>query len=208
MGKQLLFLDFDETLFNHMAYLKWLEDFLKKYGVKPGSFLQEIDEFHEIKGENMRLYDHAGHMYRVSGKDWDYISGEVESALMKNEQDFCYPDVHDFLDSIINLSPRILTYGNGEYQRFKIGRCKHIKKLHIPVHVVNRAKGEFLKKEFPDQSGVLIDDKTPLYLPANWLHVYINRKEELANPKITSDRQVQINNLTQVISALSYFSCD
>lgn len=206
MGNQLLFLDFDETLFNHKAYLEWLENFLKKYGIKPGSFLQELDEFHEIKGENMRLYDHAGHMYRVSGKDWDYISGEVEDALMKNEQDFCYPDVHDFLESVKNQNPRILTYGNGEYQRFKINRCKRIKKLHIPVHVVTRAKGEFLKNEFPNQPGVLIDDKTPLYLPPHWLHVHINRKQELAKPKIISDRQVQISSLTQLKTALSFFS--
>lgn len=179
--KQKIFLDFDETLFNHYAYLEWVDEFLRDYKVEEGTYRKLISDFHTVKGENMRLYDHVGHIETVLGRSWGYISGELERAVGKGRHDFCYEDAHDFLKKIIDnprYDVRILTYGHGEYQRYKIKTCRVLSELRIPIHVVTEPKKDFLKREFPDaEDGILIDDKHPLHLPQNWQHIWINRSK-------------------------------
>jgi hypothetical protein len=200
-----VFIDFDETLFNHYAYLDWAELFLKKFGMSPGAYRKTVDSFHTDMGEKLRLYNHEDHILSASGKQWSYISGEFERELSKNNHDFCYDDAHAFLHEITK-SPydvRILTYGNGEYQRYKIKTCKTLEKLHIPVHVVTQPKREFLAENFSEVAGILVDDKYPLNLPKKWTHFWINRAEQLSAPKHDKKTDtVQISGLNQVSSML------
>lgn len=178
MHKQLLLVDFDETLFHHLKYIDWVDDFLlRRFNIGPGSFTKELDDFHGIKGENLRLYDHAGHIESITGKSWAYLSGEIEAELASTKADFCYEDAHEFIDYVHKKYPtRLLTYGNGEYQRYKVHTCRLLTKLHIPMHVVGEAKASFLARDYPEvKQGVLIDDKGPLRLPSNWTHVWLQR---------------------------------
>ncbi len=205
MNELNVFIDFDETLFNHYAYLDWAEQFLKKFGMSPGAYRKTVDAFHTNMGEKLRLYNHEEHIFSASGKKWSYISGEFERELARNNHDFCYEDTHDFLHEIMK-SPydvRILTYGNGEYQRYKIKTCKTLGGLHIPVHVVTQPKREFLAENFSKSPGVLIDDKYPLNLPKGWTHFWINRATELNKPKYDKNTNaVAISSLSQVASML------
>lgn len=191
--KQKLFLDFDETLFNHYAYLAWVDAFLENYGVEKGAYQKHITDFHAHMGENMRLYDHVGHIERVLDRSWGYISGELERELESCQSDFCYEDTHEFLERIAQnpkYDVRILTYGHGEYQRYKIKTCRVLSRLRIPIHVVNEPKKDFLKREFPSVKGMLIDDKYPLGLPSNWQHVWMKRTEDEEQPFSQSSRKV------------------
>ncbi len=195
-----IFIDFDETLFEHAKFLTWLEKFLiAEHAMVPGAFRNKINEFHEVKSENLRLYKHAEHMREATGKSWEYISGEIERALRQSHVDFCYPEAHDLLELLheSDADMRILTYGNGEYQRFKIRTCRVIQSLNIPVHVVARPKNEFLLEVLPNTRGVLVDDKR-LHLPPNWDSVWINRAEKLYEAKQLDERTYQISSLDQL----------
>lgn len=205
MSKARLFLDFDETLFNHYSYLDWADNFLQAYGVRKGAFSEKVEEYHTVLAEHLRLYDHKGHMEAVlGGHSWSFISGEIEHALEKERPDFCYPEVHKFLEYILEqgYEPRILTYGNGEYQRYKIKCCRYLSELRLPIHGVDEAKPDFLEREFPDGTGILIDDKGPLDLPENWQHIWLKRGENLKKPK-QQGRVVIISSLDQFDAALS-----
>jgi hypothetical protein len=205
LNKLKLFLDFDETLFNHYAYLDWADGFLKRFSVAPGSFGKEREAFHIQLGENLRLYKHKEHMEATAGKDWSFISGEIELELKHNQHDFCYPEVHEFLKSVVDdpkFEVRILTYGNGEYQRYKLKTCRLITQLNIPVHVVDSPKGQFLGQHFGDAKGILIDDKYPLNLPPSWTHMFIDRKSKQSQPEFVDSKTViKISELTQFAQA-------
>lgn len=198
-----VFLDFDETLFDHYAYFDWLDEIIRAH--TPGNGFQKTsDNFHEHKGENLRLYDHAGHMQAVSGKTWDVMSGEIEHALAKRKDDFCYPDTHSFLRHLVGAHQevRILTYGHGEYQRFKIHSCHVLRELYLPIHIVSEPKRDFLAKSFPNAQGVLIDDKYPLKLPPNWHHIWIDRSAQLVDPQQLEDRVYKVSSLAQARTLL------
>lgn len=209
MSSVKIFLDFDETLFNHHAYMEWASDLLEAYGAQPGSYKASVNEFHTQIDETLRLYRHEEHIMSVSQRPWSYISGEIHRAIAEGCHDFCYSDVHRFLKNVTEKhnDVRILTYGNGEYQRYKINLCPVISGLKIPVHVVNEPKRQFLADNFTSANGVLLDDKYPLQLPSNWQHIWINRKSNLKKPEyIQETNVVQISRLSQFFDALNLTS--
>lgn len=203
-----IFIDFDETLFNHYTYIDWADAFLAKFDVAPGGYKGTVDSFHEHMGEKLRLYKHEDHIEAASGKAWSFISGELDRALKQGDHDFCYEDTHQFLRTVVkNEDVRILTYGNGEYQRYKMNICPVLSELRIPVHIVSQPKREFLKTYFNNEPGVLIDDKFPLHIEKPWSHIWINRisqKNELVlHPE---ENTVELNTLAQFERALKKLS--
>ncbi len=198
-----LFIDFDETLFHHYSYLKWVDGVLmrKKLIKDSGEYEKLIEEFHEPKGENLRLYDHIGHMRVTTGRSWGYVSGELEKALQDGQHDFCYDDAHEFLKKAMksDWDVRILTYGKGDYQRYKIKTCRVLTDLRIPVHVVTEPKREFLKREFGHGKGsILIDDKHPQRLSEGWVHIWVDRKKTAVQPEKSDKRVRKVHSLDEI----------
>lgn len=208
-----LFVDFDETIFNHSRFVSWLDSRLFADGhitSSKGTFSTTIDEYHEIVHENprMRLYHHDEHIREVSGKTWDFMSGVIEAMRRRDKEDFCYQDAHHFIESITNkvdYETSVLTFGDDDYQRFKIQLCDHPKLSELPVLVTDIVKSDFLAQNFPTGEGVLIDDKPGLGLPKNWKHIWLNRDEKLLMPKLLSPRVIQISGLDQAVAALDLF---
>ncbi len=198
-----IFIDFDETLFNHAAYIAWADDVLAGLlGKEAGFYKHNIDDFHQqLDDPHLRLFKHDAHSRETTGKGWDYISGELERVRKDHAGDFCYGDAHDFLQwaTAQDVDVRILTFGDAEYQHYKINTCPVIRKLGIPVHVVSEPKRDFLAREFGNaKRGVLIDDKHPLRLPKNWDEIWINRSSKLAEPKQLDAKTYQVSSLAQV----------
>lgn len=198
-----VFLDFDETLFNHRKYIDWADGVLAKLlEKKPGFYKTDFDRFHrQLDDPHLRLFDHDTHSKTATGRGWDFIAGELERARTDYDSDFCYPDSHHLLSWLIAQSAdvRILTFGAGEYQLYKINTCRKIRQLHVPVHVVHEPKRQFLEREFSAvKRGVLIDDKYPLKLPKKWDEIWINRQSYLSQPKLVAPKTYQVNSLRQV----------
>ena len=199
-----VFVDFDETLFDHLSYIAWLEEQLNRIGKLPkglGSFSRSLDDYHQVISEIplLRLYRHAEHMQDVSEQSWELISGEIEKLAKKQNKDFCYGDAHEFLAWLAKqgLDTRILTYGDGEYQRFKLMTCRYLRQNHLPVHVTSQAKRDFLRHNFAKVHGTLIDDKYPLDLPDGWSHIWIDRSEPLSHPINLEPGVTKISTLNQ-----------
>jgi FMN phosphatase YigB (HAD superfamily) len=204
-----IFLDFDETLFDHYAYGDWLDEQLHNTGKLSGgrgSFQGSMDDFHDtiaMKPVRMRLYRHAEHIKATTGLGWDFMSAEIEKLATKQAKDFCYPDAHTMVEWL-KASPydvRILTFGDGDYQRYKISLSGNQDIRELPIHVVRETKRDFLTREYGQIAGVLIDDKQPLDLPATWTHIWINRDEPLDAPKQFAPHVIQISTLDQVPAA-------
>lgn len=180
--------------------MEWASELLEKFGAKAGVYKQTVDKFHTQVDDLLRLYRHEEHIEFASKKSWAYLSGEIEQALSRGNHDFCYSDTHAFLQKIVKTykDVRILTYGNGEYQRYKINLCRFLSALRIPVHVVNQPKRQFLSAHFGKIAGILIDDKYPLDLPTNWTHFWINRKGKVNHTAYTAkDNAFEITTLNQ-----------
>ncbi len=197
-----IFLDFDETLFDHDAYFAWADKVLtERFAVSAGSFAGQTGDYHDVVAPLMRLYRHSDHIEDVTKRSWQFMSGELEHELRESGLDFCYPETHETLRWLVGLDAevRILTFGHGEYQRYKINTCPVLHELRIPVHVVNQAKADFLATEFGDIGhGVLVDDKHPLNLPAKWDEVWIDRKGKHEASMKISDKTYKISSLKQL----------
>jgi hypothetical protein len=174
----IVFIDFDETLFEHTRFANFLEEKLATTD-RSYSFLRTLDDFHQVKGDNLRLYDHKSHIFSTFGRSWEFVSGEVTKYINQDVADFCYEDSHEFLDRVVSSGHdvRILTYGDADYQRFKIATCSKLRTLNIPIHVVNEPKRCFIDREFGHSTGFLVDDKYPQNLPVAWTHIHIDRTQ-------------------------------
>jgi hypothetical protein len=204
-----IFLDFDETLFNHYKFLDWLDDKLYEHGHLiggKGSFKDVIDDFHTVLSDKPmhRLYRHEDHMTQTTTQSWRQVANLIKVWLKEQNLDFCYPDAHDLLAWLITQPQdlRILTFGDQTYQHFKIQTCSYLSAKQIPIHVVLEDKAGYLKRHFTDGKGILVDDKYPLNLPANWHHIWLNRIDRLDKPKTITATQTQVASLDQVASAL------
>lgn len=205
MNKVHLFLDFDETIFNHTAFVDWMDNFfVQRFKIGASSFRDSLGQHHEYLPEGLRLYKHSEHVEKVTGRSWSYISGEMEREFRKRNVDFCYPEAHAAIKKLQGHHDdlRLLTYGFGEYQRFKISSCQLLRNSKIVIHVVSEPKTAFLQREFPNESGILVDDKYPLNLPGQWRHIWINRDKSLAKPVVKEEGVVQISKLSQLESAI------
>ncbi|MCA9330491.1 hypothetical protein KC957_00430 [Candidatus Saccharibacteria bacterium] len=179
------FLDFDETLFDHMSMLAWLDPIMTaNYGLKPGQFTAGVDDHHDQIDDVHRLYRHRDH-YGLSGLEWEVISAEVRARAIAEDVDFCYPDVHPFLARLASqdVDVRLLTFGDAEYQLYKIGLCRELARYGLPVIVVDEPKADYLEREFPG-GGTLTDDKYPLGLPSGWRHELIDRSGRFSGAEL------------------------
>lgn len=188
-----IFLDFDETIYNHHAYVEWLSGYLENIGLSPRKDLKEsFDQYHVKIAPNLRLYNHRKHLKDVLNQEWEYFSAEIEKEISNQNVDFCYDDSHEALMRLHEEKKdfRILTFGNSEYQYFKIRTCQVINYLKIPVHIVHEPKGDFIRKHFGDRriKGILVDDKYPIDVPNNWIHYWVNRQVDNQDLK---DNQVE-----------------
>jgi hypothetical protein len=147
----------------------------------------------------LRWYRHAEHIKNITDESWELISGEVEKLVKSQAQDFCYPDAHDCLAWLVKQGSdvRILTYGDGEYQRFKLMTFSYLRSNPLPIHVTRRPKRDFIKRHFGQFRGVLIDDKFPLDLPKGWQHLWLDRQAKLNKPEQIKNDVIKIKSLNQ-----------
>lgn len=197
-----LFLDFDQTLFNHHAFADWLDGvFVDSFQTAPGAFTGGFDRYHEMLDNGMRLYHNRAHVEELTGRRWDEMVPRIDEALEQaGRPDFCYEEVHQALGELTAIAAdvRVVTFGQEAYQRYKINTCPVVSRL--PVHVVSEPKRLFLAREFNDGvGGRLVDDRYPLDLPPGWEHIWIDRENGPAAPHRLDDGTWQVGSLSQVI---------
>ncbi len=197
-----IFVDFDETLFNHALLNDWVDHMLLSNGhiKQSGDYSKDVDAYHERLTPILRLYRHNDHFKDATQREWAYFAGELKARLRGQVCPFCYEDAHEFLRRAVESGAdvRLLSFGDGEYQRFKIGLCAEIRKLDIPIHIVDRPKREFLAEHFGAIRGVLVDDKYPLDLPDNITHILIDRKGIYREQSAHDPRIITVTTLKEI----------
>lgn len=197
MKYQKVFIDFDETLCDHLAMLSWIDATWEKVYKTPSKhFSGTVDQHHTVIDEIHRLYRHRDH-YALSGMVWEEVSVRMSEMIAEEGVDFCYPEVHKALEVLVAAHDDValLTFGDEEYQLYKIQQCPLLRKLKLPVHVVAEPKRDYLARDFPETQGVLVDDKQPLGLPINWHHIWVNRSNREA--KLTAS-ETEISDLSKL----------
>jgi hypothetical protein len=177
-----VFLDFDETIFNHYDFLKWALGVLDREGlVSEATMLNSIDAYHDEIRPRHRVYGHIKHYKEKGSVDWHHVSGIIARAYPKQECMFCYDDAHILIDHLSKThnDVRILSFGDEAYQRFKMSFCKKIRDLNIPIHVVTEPKRVYFKTYTQqNQKYLLVDDKADLGLAVHVDHAHIDRTKQ------------------------------
>ena len=185
MSKPIIFVDFDRTLFDLDKYLDWLADFLsERFGVEHANFREEYYSSHAVNDEGEQgVFLHIKHFEEKMGLNWEFVSGEIERAVIEQKVDFLYPGAKDFLQKCIDSfgDVRILTYAHESYQRFKLGLCPFVS-TYIPTYCTELKKRDFILNNLPSTRGVLVDDKAPHNLPEGWKNIWLAGGKHQAKP--------------------------
>jgi hypothetical protein len=163
----------DRTLLDTNRFMLDMFEVIGEYcGMAPGKVMESHREFWVTLGE-LRHYDFFAHM-RTLGLGADEAENVVKQKL--GEQDYCYSDVADFLRFLEDKTDRwlVLTHGERRYQYLKFCLCRELAAL--PFQDVLTPKAEWIRKEFGDKAGILIDDKKVENLPDGFRHVWLQRQ--------------------------------
>lgn len=197
--KYKLLLDFDRTLFDTHNF--WIDlDILlfKKYGLPPDWLKENYPKFVLSKyDQQMVVFQLLANQSRVP---------EAELAMSITEMIKNKPDNYLFFDAVDILSDlnqfahgyevEILTFGDNQFQAIKTDPGELIRK--IPIRIISEPKSEYIKREFSDYRGILIDDKPDQQLPEGWLEINLLRSNQSLNDIYEQSKNVYvINNLHQ-----------
>lgn len=176
---RIVFVDFDRTLFNLDLFIEYIDSFLvTNFEVRPGDYVATISGYYVgTTSQGMRLYDHQSHIQELTGRSWQFVTQLIQEEIEKKGSNFYYHDSFDFLLKGIHEKQdiRILTFGNKDYQGFKMATNPIFAQLGLKVYIVQESKGHFLQTHFPESQGILIDDMYPLELPEQWQHILMCR---------------------------------
>lgn len=167
MPKPLLLMDLDRTLFDTELFIDRVWAYMAgRYGLNSQAEKVRAPEYFDTHGDSYdyRFFDHV----RASvGPDFDKEEF-IKGAKRELSGLFLYPDA---TSDVLNLIDAILTFGNREYQLFKLSLCPEL--AGIEHHIVLEPKGAYIARTFA-AATVLVDDKDlsgEIKLPAHFVRI-------------------------------------
>jgi hypothetical protein len=172
--KPLLLLDLDRTLFATDTFRGYVVDVLVKITGKQSAVIEQMmTEHSDAPDTHLRHTDFTAVLQKLEiPQNEAYL--EITKAVPPNS--LLLPDVPDFLDWIQGQTiyePRILSFGQKDFQQLKLATCPTLGWL--PADIILERKNTFIQRMFSQQSGALIDDKPRQSLHNNWIEITINR---------------------------------
>lgn len=183
MPKLLVLCDLDRTLFDTAAFFEEIWSFAARlYNIDGVAERSRASDFHDHYGDmyDYRFFDHLADAVGDSFSRDDFI----QSATHELSGRFLYGDVTD--DTIRSIDA-IITFGNHDYQTFKLGLCPALSALQR--HIVLQPKGEYIHAMF-SQPSVLIDDKPlkdEILPPAQFIRIDSSGAESATNELVIQD---------------------
>ncbi|PLS80788.1 hypothetical protein CYG49_04145 [Candidatus Saccharibacteria bacterium] len=169
-----IFVDLDRTLFDTDVFIAAVWHYLgKKYPIDT--------EVEKARAKQYYTYDQDLYNYHFFDHIRALAIGDVQTirfelSLYLREQSLLYNDTQKGLAALKELGgATILTFGNEEYQRFKIACVPEL--AWLPVEIVQQHKRHFFSENYT-QPCILIDDKD-LYgqLPSTVEFIKIDRTQ-------------------------------
>jgi hypothetical protein len=195
--KQILFVDFDSTLFNTKDYmLSTWQAVAAHYGLDVAHEMARVPEFYRQIGD-LRTYYFDDHIHDVlPGEPLDNIARVAYEAL--KDRDFLYSDAQEiFTWRTLGCEVRILTFAEPWTQHLKFNLVPAFDEF--PRDIVLEEKGQFIARTFPGVRGWLVDDRINNGLPEGVKGVWLNRA---GLPNTSRNDIITINSLTQVQEVL------
>lgn len=153
MNKQLLFLDFDSTLFDTPRFFEDLIYILaEEYGLDPNTYRQEE---HNYRDETGSMYDFFSHIAQYTQDPADAI---VQKVWPKLKKDYIFDDARKILNNKkIREKSQIVTLGYPQYQHLKLALAGL---LDYPHTIIQEPKIPYIEAKYPFAEKVtLIDDR-------------------------------------------------
>lgn len=168
-----IIIDMDKVVFKTNQFISDISKVIEeKFNIDQELFNSQVPTFYE-KGEgNLQLYNFFNHIKKLGLKPDD-----VESAILDafSDKDYSYPDVQQFLDFLQTKSNNItlLTYGETRFQTLKYSCAPTLHKLNYVDTL--QPKTEYIKNNYPNGQGMIIDDKIIDNLPPNFKQIWLTR---------------------------------
>jgi hypothetical protein len=145
-------MDLDRTLFDTELFFNTVWSYVGGYyGLDDANEKSKAKEYFDAYGDSYdyRFFDH---LRESIGADFDQEEF-VRGAKQELSGTFLYSDV---TPEVLEMTHAILTFGNREYQTFKLSLCPEL--ADVERHIVLETKGEYISRTFKTPT-VLVDDK-------------------------------------------------
>lgn len=192
-------LDFDRTLFDTTKFSLWFAaQVAKRSGKSPETITQEAAKAYYVYQGDLYYYDMQAHMGDIFGNQAEAMLDEIQ-ALAKTSENFLFDDVRRTLADLRRYGKvTILTFGEEQYQKFKISLCSEL--ADVPAAIVQSAKGPHLAEQFePSVRCVFVDDKDEHGSLPEWVEFYHLRRGLVE----TIDTPSTINSFDQLLQIVS-----
>lgn len=145
-------MDLDRTLFDTDRFIEGVWSYAGElYGLDIEAERLRAKQFYDMYGNSYdyRFFDHLRDCVGADFDQEDFVRG-AKRALSGQ---FLYADV---TPQVIDIIHAILTFGNTQYQMFKLSLCPELE--GIDYHIVLEPKGAYISRTFPVPT-LLVDDK-------------------------------------------------
>lgn len=145
-------MDLDRTLLDTDKFVRSIWQLAEKqYGIDARS---ERDRAPAYFTHHQDMYDYRffDHLQAVAGARYDKAAF-IAAAVSSLSERFLYDDV---TEEVVSRIDAIVTFGNSDYQTFKLLLCPKL--VGINRHVLLEPKGPYIARTF-SQASILVDDK-------------------------------------------------
>jgi FMN phosphatase YigB (HAD superfamily) len=161
-----IFLDFDRTLFDLDAFHREAREALEEQGLPEGAYLASKQPFSTVSGMPGGSYTperHEAELERLfPGKGVGLAS--FVRGMNRDGRRFVFPGAEEFLREIANHELVILTFGNDEYQRYKIAGSG-LEELVDRIIVTDEDKWSAMRSELSaSEEAIFVDDHGGYFL--------------------------------------------
>ncbi|MFA5777186.1 MAG: HAD hydrolase-like protein [Parcubacteria group bacterium] len=162
----IIFIDFDDVLFNTKQFVADIRSIFEKNGVSEETFKKYYRYFEVKKGEKIvRKYNPYKQIERIKAQGFETGKIEKEFAkLISDTSEYIFSDGIEFLDEVKNEDLYVVSFGDRKFQKEKInnsGIAKYFKKISVvdfskAVEIKKILKNKKVKK---GEGLIFIDDR-------------------------------------------------
>lgn len=143
----LIFIDFDDVLFNTKAFKKELIEVFLKNGIGKKNFFASYYDYPIKTKRGLKKYD-PWRQIKILKEKKKFNERKLKNDLVKllgNLKRFLFPDLRIFLKKFKKKELVLISYGDTEFQKIKIESSK-VSPYFLKIVIADEDKAELIKK--------------------------------------------------------------
>lgn len=212
----LIFLDFDDVLFNTREFRKEFRSLFLKFGISENQFNETYELSKEVGGkEKTYQFDrHLSYLENVLKLDIAELRCLIDEFLVSTSR-YLFQDGIDFLKACVdsNISLELISFGSEDFQTRKVFSAG-IEKYFKNIYAGNIVKGEVIKnrlksKEYTDENDIYFVDDRVEYLEIakkinpNLKIILMQRPEGRYADKRSKDCDCLVANFNEILKIIN-----